>query len=107
MGVNIKMDTSKEKVINVHIEDGKTIHFKACSEHILYNNLNEPTSITNTLNVSLNDYCYLYMVKKSESLLILNLEERRKLENYSNIFTRQEHQNLRINYKKERSATSR
>ena len=31
-GVHIMMDTSKEKVINVHIRDGKIIHFKACAE---------------------------------------------------------------------------
>ena len=31
-GVHIKMDMSKEKLINVHIKDGKIIHFKACEE---------------------------------------------------------------------------
>ena len=31
-GVHIKMDTSKVKVINFPIEDGKIIHFKACEE---------------------------------------------------------------------------
>ena len=28
--VHINIDTSKEKVINVHIKDRKNIHFKAC-----------------------------------------------------------------------------
>ena len=27
-GVHIKMDTSRRKLINVHIKDGKIIHFK-------------------------------------------------------------------------------
>ena len=31
VGVHIKMDTSKGKLINVHIIDGKTIHFKVCA----------------------------------------------------------------------------
>ena len=29
--LHIKMDTSKEKVINVHIKDGKIVLFKACT----------------------------------------------------------------------------
>ena len=58
-GVHINMETSREKVINVHIEDGKIIHFKACSEGIFYTNLNNPTMITNPNNVSLNAYYYL------------------------------------------------
>ena len=34
VGLYIKMDTSKEKVINVHIKDKTFIHFKACAEVI-------------------------------------------------------------------------
>ena len=30
-GLHINMDTSKEKVTNVHIEDKKIIHFKSCA----------------------------------------------------------------------------
>ena len=33
-GFNINMDTSKEKLINVHIKDSKRIHFKVCVEGI-------------------------------------------------------------------------
>ena len=62
VGVHIKMDTSKEKVINVHIEDRKIVHFKACSEVLLYTNLNDPIMITNPMNVSLNFYSYLSTV---------------------------------------------
>ena len=32
LGVQINMEKSKEKLINVHIKDGKIIHFKACEE---------------------------------------------------------------------------
>ena len=31
MGVHIKMETSKEKFINVHIQDRWIIHFKSCT----------------------------------------------------------------------------
>ena len=30
-GVHIKMDTSKENIINVYIEDVKTVHLKSCA----------------------------------------------------------------------------
>ena len=33
-GFNINMETSKEKLINVHIKDSKIIHFKVCVEGI-------------------------------------------------------------------------
>ena len=46
-GVHIKMHTPKFKLVNVHIEDWKMIHFKACDEGILYTNLNDPAMITN------------------------------------------------------------
>ena len=55
-GVHIKMDTGKEKVINVYIEDGKIIHFKAFTEGLLYTNLIDPTMITNPINIPLNAY---------------------------------------------------
>ena len=96
-GVHIKMDMSKEKVINVHIEYGKIIHFKACTEGLFYTNINDPTMITNPTNVSLNTYS----VKKSGFLLILKLKERRNFECYSNIFTDRERQILRLTYEKE------
>ena len=35
MGVHIKMDTSKENVINVHIKDKNIIHLKACMQFFL------------------------------------------------------------------------
>ena len=64
MVVYINIDTSKGKVINVHVEDRKIIHFKSCAEGHLYTNLNYPTMITNTTNVSLNAHSYLSMVKQ-------------------------------------------
>ena len=33
-GVRIKMNTAKEKFINVHIQDVQIIHLKACAEDI-------------------------------------------------------------------------
>ena len=53
-GVHINMDTSKGKVINVHIEVGKIIHFKSFAEGLFYTNLNDPTMITYITNVPLN-----------------------------------------------------
>ena len=100
-GVHIKMETYKEKVINVHIEDGKIIHFKACAEGLFYTNLDYPTMITNHNNISLNNYSYLFTVKLTRTFkLILKLKERRKFEIYSNIFIGQEHQDLRLVYEK-------
>ena len=62
LGAHIKMETSKEKVINVHIKDRKIIHFKACAEGLFYANINDPTIITNTDNFSLHAYSYLSTV---------------------------------------------
>ena len=74
-GLHTKMDTSKEKLINVHIEDGNIIHFKARAEGLFYTNRNNPTIITNPTNVYLNDYFYLSTVKQnSDFLLILKLK---------------------------------
>ena len=52
--VHIKMEKSKEKVVNVHIKEGKIIHFKACADSLSYNNLIESTMVTNPTNVYLN-----------------------------------------------------
>ena len=49
-GVRIKMDTSKEKVINVHIRDENFIHSKACAEGIFNTNIDDPSMITNPTN---------------------------------------------------------
>ena len=42
-GVHIKMDMSKEKIINVHIEYGKIVHFRACAEGFSAPTLMTPT----------------------------------------------------------------
>ena len=62
VGVHINMDTSRKKIINVNIGDGKIIHYKACAEGIFYTSLNDPTMITNNTNVSLNTYSYIFTV---------------------------------------------
>ena len=49
-GVHIKIDTSKEKVINFHIKDGKIIHIKACAEGIFYTDLDDPSMVINPTN---------------------------------------------------------
>ena len=59
------MDMFKEKLINVHIKDGKIIHFKSFAEGIFCTNLNDPTIITNPTNVYFNAYSYLSTVKKN------------------------------------------
>ena len=86
----------------MHIKEGKIIHFKACVEGLLYTNLDDPTMITNPTNVSFNAYSYLYAVKQNSIyLLILKLKEHKRFENYGNIFTGKERQNLRPTYNKE------
>ena len=99
-GAHIKMDTSKENLINFQIKDGKIIQPKSCAESLLYTNLNDPTMITNPNNVSLDTYYYPSIIKQNSIfLLILKLKERRKFESYSNIFTGRESQILRLIYK--------
>ena len=62
-GMHIKMDTSKKKIINVHIKYGKIIHFKSCAEEgLFYTNLDDPIMITNPTNVSVDAYSYLYTI---------------------------------------------
>ena len=53
-GVHIKMDTSKEKLINVHIKNEKIIHFKVYAEDLFCADLNDPSMITYRTNFSLN-----------------------------------------------------
>ena len=65
LGVHIKMDMSKGKLINVHIKDVKIIHFKACGDGLFFTNLIDPTRITNPTNVSLNAYSYLSTVNQN------------------------------------------
>ena len=65
LGVQINMEKSKEKVINVHIKYGKIVHYKACAEGLFYTNINYPTMTTNTTNVSLNSYSYISTVKQN------------------------------------------
>ena len=80
MGVSIKMDTSKKKLINVHTEDGKTIDFKECAEGLLYTNLDEPIIITNSTNVSLNADSYLSMVKQNSDFTDYEIEGAQKVQ---------------------------
>ena len=78
-GVYINMDTSKENVINVHIQDGRIIHFKAFVEVLFYTNLYDPSMITNPTNFSGNTYYLLSTgFKNSNFLLILKLKEQGK-----------------------------
>ena len=53
-GVHINMNTSKEKVMNVHIKVRKIIHFKVCTEGLFYTNLDDPSIFTNHTTVSVN-----------------------------------------------------
>ena len=78
-GAYTKMNKSKEKLINVHIKDVKTIYFKACADGLFYTNLNDPTMITNPTNVYLNAYYYLSMVKKTEFFTNSEIEGAQKV----------------------------
>ena len=53
-GVHINIDTSKEKLINVHIKNEKIIHFKVYAEDLFCADLNDPSMITYRTNFSLN-----------------------------------------------------
>ena len=64
-GVHINMDISKEKVINIQIQYGIIIQFKACAEGLFYTKIDDPSMITNPTNVSVNTYSYLSTVKQS------------------------------------------
>ena len=101
--MHTKIDTSKDKVINVHIKGGKNIQFKACVEGIFYKNLDDQSMIINTNNVYINTYSYLSTLpQKYDFYWFMKLKERGRFENCNNIFTGQEHQNLRYTYVKER-----
>ena len=100
-GVHIKINMSKGKVINMHIENRKIINFKAFAGDFFYTNLNDPTMITTPDNFSLNAYSYLYTVKQdSVFLLILKLKDRRKFKSYSTIINIWERHILRLAYDK-------
>ena len=64
-GVHINMDTSEEKVINIHMQDKHIIHFIACAEGLFYTNLDDPSMVTNTINTSVNPYYFLSIVKQN------------------------------------------
>ena len=101
-GVHNKIDTPKEKVINVHIKDGEIIHFKACAEILFYTNINDPIIITNPTNVSLDDYSYLSTILKNRYFkLILTFKDCINFKGYSNILTGLGRQILRLTYAKE------
>ena len=57
-GVHIKMDTSKEKIINVHMQYRRIIHFRAFEEGIFYTNLDDLSMVTNHINTSINPYSF-------------------------------------------------
>ena len=61
-GMHIKMDTSKEKVVNVHNKGSFFI-----SKGLFYTNLDEPSMITNTSIVSVNSFYYLSTVKRNSN----------------------------------------
>ena len=87
-GVHIKIDTSKEKVINVHMQDRSIFHFRACAGGMFYKNLDDPSLVTNPIITSVNSYSFLSTVKQnSDFSLILKLKEQEKFDNCSNIST--------------------
>ena len=90
VGVHIKMDTSKGKVIKVHMQDRRILHFRAFVEGVFYTNLDDPIMVTNPIDTSVNPYSFLPTVKQNyEFSLILKLKERGNFDNCSNISTGQ------------------
>ena len=53
-GFHIKMDASKEKCINIHMQDRHIIYFRACAEGLFYTKLYDPIMVNNTFNTSVN-----------------------------------------------------
>ena len=64
-GVHIKMGTLKGKFINLHMQDRRILHFKACAEGMLYTYLDDPSMVTNTINTTANPYYFLSTVKQN------------------------------------------
>ena len=52
-GVHINMDTSKEKFINVHMQDRQSLHFRACAEGMFYTNLDDTSMVKNPIIIPL------------------------------------------------------
>ena len=91
-GVHINMDTSKEIVIKVHMQDRCILHFRVCKEGLFYTNLDDYGMVTNPTNTYVNPYFFLSTVKQnSEFFTDSEVEEARKSQNCSNIYTGQEH----------------
>ena len=63
--VHIKVDTTKEKFINVHIQDRRIIQFISYAEGLFYKNLADPSMFTNPINKSVNPYLFLSTVKQN------------------------------------------
>ena len=64
-GVHINIDTSKHKVINVHMQDRHIIHLRAFAEGMFCTNLDDTGMVTNTTNTSVNPYYFLSTAKNS------------------------------------------
>ena len=63
--VHINMYTSKEKVINFHMQDRGILNFRAYAEVLYYTNIDDPSIVTNPINISVNHYYFLSTVKKN------------------------------------------
>ena len=78
--VHINMDTSKEKFINIHMQDTHIIYFRVYVEGLFYKNLYEPSIVTNDVNTSVNPYSFISTAKKnSEFFTDCEVERERKV----------------------------
>ena len=46
LGVHINMNTSKEQVISIHMQDRRIICFRKCEQGLFYTNHDDPSMIT-------------------------------------------------------------
>ena len=75
-GVHVKIDTSKGKVINFHMQDRWIIYFRACSEGLFNTKLDDPILVTNPINTSINTYYFsIHRLKSSGFSLISKLKD--------------------------------
>ena len=101
-GVHMKMDISKEKVINIHIQDSRVIHLRTRAEDMFYKIIDDTIMVNNPINTSVIPTLFYPTQNKSLNFsLILELNQQEKFDSCTNICTGREHQTINQIYKKE------
>ena len=59
------MDSSKGKGINIHMQERRIMHLRACSEGLFFTNLGDPSMVNNPINTSINLYYFIHLEIKT------------------------------------------